>query len=390
MSSVVVHYHELALKGRNRGRFERRLRQNLARTLGAVGECRVRSLPGRILIETEGDAGPVVEAATRVCGVAAVSPVERLPRDLKAAGAAVIARFEARRPATFCVRARRVDKRFPMISPDIEREVGAQVYEATGVPVDLTRPAVEAALTVMEDEILLTTERHPGPGGLPVGTGGRVAVLMSGGIDSPVAAWRMLRRGCTADLVHFHSHPLVDRTTQEKAHDLAELLTRWQYRTRLHQVPLAQIQTEVRLHTPEPLRVILYRRFMMRITEVIARRRHCEALVTGESLGQVSSQTLSNIATIEQAATLPVLRPLVGRDKEEIISEARRVGTYETSIEPDQDCCTLFVPRNPATHSKIADAESAELALDVQALVEQGLSNVERLDFSWPEKTGAA
>ena len=384
MSSVVVHYHELALKGRNRGRFERRLRQNLARTLGAVGECRVRSLPGRILIETEGDAGPVVEAATRVCGVAAVSPVERLPRDLKAAGAAVIARFEARRPATFCVRARRVDKRFPMISPDIEREVGAQVYEATGVPVDLTRPAVEAALTVMEDEILLTTERHPGPGGLPVGTGGRVAVLMSGGIDSPVAAWRMLRRGCTADLVHFHSHPLVDRTTQEKAHDLAELLTRWQYRTRLHQVPLAQIQTEVRLHTPEPLRVILYRRFMMRITEAIARRRHCEALVTGESLGQVASQTLPNLATVDAATALPVLRPLVGSNKQEIIGEAERIGSYPISIRKDQDCCSLFVPSHPATKSTPAQLDRAEQSLDVEGLVQDALERTEHEDLSYP------
>ncbi|MHC4490921.1 MAG: tRNA sulfurtransferase, partial [Planctomycetota bacterium] len=218
-------------------------------------------------------------------------------------------------------------------------------------------------------------------GGLPVGTGGRVAVLMSGGIDSPVAAWRMINRGCRADLLHFHSHPLVDRTTQEKARDLAEILTQWQYRTRLHLVPLAQVQTEVRLHCPERLRVILYRRFMVRIGEWIARRRRCRALVTGESLGQVASQTLSNLATVDAVATLPVLRPLIGMDKQEIVRLAERLETYPISIQPDQDCCRLFVPAHPATKSTPAELEEAERALDVGALAKDAVERTETVDL---------
>ncbi|MFQ5845065.1 MAG: tRNA sulfurtransferase, partial [Planctomycetota bacterium] len=224
-----------------------------------------------------------------------------------------------------------------------------------------------------------------GPGGLPVGTGGRVAVLMSGGIDSPVAAWRMMKRGCRADLIHFHSHPLVDRTTQDKARDLAELLTRWQYRTRLHLVPLARIQTEVRLRAPEALRVVLYRRFMMRIAAALARRRRCRALVTGESLGQVASQTLSNLVTVDAAASLAVLRPLVGSDKQEIVREAERIRTYPVSIRPDQDCCRLFVPAHPATRTTAAQLEEAEGGLDVDGLVRDARERAEHVDFRWPQ-----
>jgi len=237
-------------------------------------------------------------------------------------------------------------------------------------------------LAVLRDEILLAVDKRPGPGGLPVGTGGRVAVLLSGGIDSPVAAWRMINRGCRADLVHFHSWPLVDRTTQEKARDLAAVLSRWQFRSRLHLVPLAEIQKEVRLKAPEALRVILYRRFMVRLAERIAKRRKCRALVTGESLGQVASQTLENLGTVDAVATLPVLRPLIGMDKREIIAAAERLGTYDISIRKDQDCCQLFVPPKPATKSTPWQAENAEAELDVEALVEDALARTEHTDVT--------
>jgi thiamine biosynthesis protein ThiI len=192
----------------------------------------------------------------------------------------------------------------------------------------------------------------------------------------------MINRGCRADLVHFHSVPLVDRTTQEKARDLAAVLTPWQFQTRLHLVPLAEIQKEIRLKSPEALRVILYRRFMVRIAERIARRRRCRALVTGESLGQVASQTIENIATVDAAATMPVLRPLVGTDKRDIIAIAERLGTYAVSIRPDQDCCQLFVPPKPATRSWPTQAEAAEADLAVEALVEDAVERTERADFS--------
>lgn len=192
-------------------------------------------------------------------------------------------------------------------------------------------------------------------------------------------------RGCQVTFVHFQSFPYLDASSRDKAIVLVRQLTQWQYQSRLHIVSFGDVQHQIVASCPPPLRIVLYRRFMLRIAQAIAERERAEALVTGESLGQVSSQTLSNMATIEQVMSMPVLRPLVGYDKEEIIREARELGTYETSIEPDQDCCTLFVPRNPATHSNLAQAEEAERALDVAALVEQGLSNVETLELAWPE-----
>jgi thiamine biosynthesis protein ThiI len=371
-----VHFHEIALKGGNRPRFQRALRQNLERS---IGSCKVTPLAGRLLVEAESD--DAFERATRVCGVAHVMRVERMPRDLDAIAQAIVEDLKTRDPQTFRITTKRVDKTFPLLSMQVDRQVGARVHEATGLPVRLKGADEEVFLTILHDEVLVGYGKRPGPGGLPVGTGGRVAVLMSGGIDSPVAAWRMINRGCRADLIHFHSHPLVDRTTQEKARDLAEVLTRWQYRTRLHLVPLAQVQTEVRLHCPEDLRVILYRRFMMRIGEWLARRRRCRALVTGESLGQVASQTLSNLNTVDAAATLPVLRPLVGMDKQEIVQLAERLETYAISIQPDQDCCRLFVPAHPATRSTPAELEEAEKALDVGALAKDAVDRTETVDL---------
>ena len=376
MPLLSVHFHELALKGGNRPRFQRALRQNLE---SALGSCRVTHLAGRLIVDAESDTA--FERATRVCGVAHVMRVQRLPRDLDAVGQAIVDDLKTRDPQTFRITTRRVDKTYPLLSMQVDKEVGARVQQGTGLKVRLKGADEEVFVTVLPGEILVGYGKRGGPGGLPVGTGGRVAVLMSGGIDSPVAAWRMINRGCRADLIHFHSHPLVDRTTQEKARDLAEILTQWQYHTRLHLVPLAPVQTAVRLHCPESLRVILYRRFMIRIAEWIARRRRCRALVTGESLGQVASQTLSNLVTVDAVATLPVLRPLIGMDKQEIIRAAERLETYPISIQPDQDCCQLFVPAHPATKSKPAELEEAEEALDVDALTRDAFESTEAIDL---------
>jgi thiamine biosynthesis protein ThiI len=379
---LTLHYHELALKGANRPRFVRALVQNARRALGRLGPCRAEATGGRVLVETGADPAAALACALEIPGVAHVMPVVRLPRDLDAVGAAAIAEIRRLAPASFRVSTRRSDKSFPLSSVDIDRQVGAMVHEALGIPVRLKGAAREVHLAVLADEILLAVEKVGGPGGLPVGTGGRVAALVSGGIDSPVAAWRMINRGCRADLVHFHSYPLVDRTTQEKARDLAAVLARWQFRTRLHLVPLAEIQKEVRLKTPEALRVVLYRRFMVRIAERIARRRRCRALVTGESLGQVASQTLDNLATVDAVAELPILRPLVGTDKRDIIQVAERIGTYEISIRKDQDCCQLFVPPRPATKSTPGQAERAEAELDVAALVDDAVARTEMADVT--------
>jgi len=377
---LTLHYHELALKGANRPRFVRALVRNARRALGELGPCRVESRGGRVVVETEAEASAALARALQIPGVAHVMQVTRHPRDLDGVAAAAVAEVRRLAPASFRISTRRNDKSFPMTSVEIDRQVGAAVHEALGIPVRLKGAEREVHLAVLPDEILLSVEKWGGPGGLPTGTGGRVAVLLSGGMDSPVAAWRMINRGCRADLVHFHSHPLVDKTTQEKARDLALVLAKWQFRTRLWLVPLAEIQKEVRLKTPEALRVILYRRFMMRIAEAIARRRRCGALVTGESLGQVASQTISNIATVDAVVRMPVFRPLIGTDKRDIIAMAERLGTYAISARPDQDCCQLFVPPKPATKSWPSQADAAEAELDVKALVDDAFARTERVD----------
>ncbi|MEE8104768.1 MAG: tRNA uracil 4-sulfurtransferase ThiI [Planctomycetota bacterium] len=386
MERITAHYHELALKGGNRPRFERTLVRNLARTLSDLPGTKVRPLHGRVLIETEADLEVVLTRARAVCGVAYVLSVREVKPQLDAMAAAVLEEVRRVAPANFRVSARRVDKRFPMISPEINRAVGAVVHEATGIPVRLKGAEFDAQLTVMDDRAFVGFDKRNGVGGLPVGTGGRVAALFSGGFDSPVAAWRMMRRGCKVHFVHFHSHPLVDRTTQEKVQDLAEWLTRTQLDSGVSLVPLANIQTQVKLHAPEKLRVVLYRRFMVRLTERIARRRGCLAMVTGESLGQVASQTLENIETIDVVAGMPILRPLIGSDKQDILAEAQKIGTYDISVRKDQDCCSLFIPSRPATRATPEQAARAEESLDVEGLIADALERTEEITYSWPAR----
>ena len=224
----------------------------------------------------------------------------------------------------------------------------------------------------------------PGAGGLPVGASGRVVSLISGGIDSPVAAYRMLQRGCRLIFVHFHSTPYLDKTSQEKVRQLVTALTRHQFQSRLYMVPFGEIQRQIVAAVNRPLRVILYRRMMLRIAEAMARQEKAKALVTGESLGQVASQTLENMAVIQQASTLPILRPLVGMDKQEIIDQARRIGTFDISSIPDQDCCQLFVPKHPATKAKFAEVEEAETRFNVQEMVHLGMEGAALERFCFP------
>jgi thiamine biosynthesis protein ThiI len=228
-----------------------------------------------------------------------------------------------------------------------------------------------------------------GPGGLPTGTAGRVACLLSGGIDSPVAAHRMMKRGCAVTFVHFHSYPILSRASQEKARELVRLLTEWQQQSRLYLVAFGEIQQEVVLSVPGPMRVVVYRRLMLRIAERIARNRNAQALITGDVVGQVASQTLENLAVIGNVATLPIFRPLIGMDKDEIMAEAMRIETYPISIVPDQDCCTLFTPRNPLTRARLADVEAAERALDIEAIVQRAAEHAVLEEFSFPTSTAA-
>ena len=384
---VVVRLGEITLKKRNRPLFIRQLGRNIRRATRGLGIRDVEWGPNRILIRP----GPKLdwpelrERLARVFGIANFSLCEGLPWDIDVIREGVLRMAAEQRFESFRITVQRSDKRFPSTSQELERDIGGAVKAASGARVDLSHPEATFQVEIMPETAYLHTERIEGPSGLPVGVSGRVVALLSGGIDSPLAAWLTMSRGCQVTFVHFQAFPYLDASSRDKAIVLARQLTRWQYQSRLHIVSFGDVQHQIVASCPPALRVVLYRRFMLRIAQTIAEREHAEALVTGESLGQVASQTLSNMATIDQVATMPVLRPLVGRDKEEIIREARRLGTYETSIEPDQDCCTLFVPRNPATRSTVGQLERAEEALDVAALVEQGLSNVETLEFSWPE-----
>lgn len=385
MDAILIHYHEISLKGRNRPLFLERLIENLKMATKGLGVKRVLSLPGRLVLSLE-DGAPwdrLKERLKTVFGIANFAPAFRTPLDMEALKERVGRELEKLSYKSFRVHARRADKTFPLTSEGINRELGSFVQAFSGAKVDLTNPELTIFVEVLPKEIFFAFERVQGLGGLPVGVSGKVASLLSGGIDSPVASWRMMKRGLRVVFLHFHSHPYVSRTSQEKAKELVEILNRYQYTSRLYLIPFGELQREIVLNVQAPYRVVLYRRFMMRIAGRIAQREGAKALVTGESLGQVASQTLENLAVIEEASPLPVLRPLIGMDKEEIIAQARAIGTYEISIIPDQDCCQLFVPKHPATRTTVEMVRRAEGKLDIEGLVEEGIKGAEMKEVTW-------
>jgi thiamine biosynthesis protein ThiI len=393
VNSFVVHYQEIALKGKNRPWFLARLLRNLRTATSDLDVAAVRSVSGRIEVVLGAAADPreVGERLGRVFGVANYSRARRVglggvaaADELAAVAERIIADLDDRSPRRFRVSARRADKRFPLTSPQIEREIGGRIRTATGWTVDLDDPEFVVHVEMLTHDVFYFFGKERGAGGLPTGTAGRVACLLSGGIDSPVAAWRMMKRGCSATLVHFHSYPVLSRASIDKARQLVEVLTRYQQRSRLYLVPFADLQQQVVLGAPGPMRVVLYRRLMVRIAERIARARGAQALVTGEVVGQVASQTLENLAVIGAVATLPMFRPLIGMDKEEITAAAQRLGTYPISIIPDQDCCTLFTPRNPLTRGRIADVEAAEAALPIGEMVDRAVTAAAVEEFEFP------
>ena len=387
MRSIVVHYQEIALKGKNRPWFLNRLVHNLRAAVSDIDDVQsVRSLMGRIeIVLRAGTAHDEVAARVRrTFGIANFASARRTVLDLDTVASSILTDLGDRSCGSFRVSARRADKRFPLTSPQIEREIGGRIKLARGWRVDLENPELVVHLELLSDEAFYYFGKERGPGGLPTGTAGRVVCLLSGGIDSPVAAWRMMKRGCTVTFVHFHSYPILSRASIEKARSLATLLTRWQHRSRLYLVPFGEIQQQVLLTVPAPLRVVVYRRLMLRIAERIAKMRRAQALVTGDAVGQVASQTLENLAVVGEVATLPLFRPLIGMDKEEIMAQAQVLGSYPISIIPDQDCCTLFTPRNPATRARFDDVEAGESGLSIDELVETAVRTAEVEDFAFP------
>jgi thiamine biosynthesis protein ThiI len=386
--SALLMFGELALKGRKRSSFAAALERNLRRALRQVGtvELKRRGSSFLLLPPAEALAG-ALEIATELPGLSVVQPALRLEPAVEPASVAAIELLREMPVGSFAVRSRRREKTFPVSSMEISRLVGAAVKDTLGLSVDLTRPDVELHVDAYERELFVSIDRLRGAGGLPVGTSGRALVLLSGGIDSPVAAYRMMRRGLRCDFVHFSGQPLTGPESAYKAYALVARLNRYQGRSRLFVVPFGLAQRQLASSGAGRLQVLAQRRLMVRVGDAIARRVRCEALVTGDSLGQVASQTLRNLEVVEGAATLPLLRPLLDRDKSEIIEEAQRLGTFETSILPDEDCCTLLAPRRAVTWTEPEPLIELERRVDVESVVER---LVDQALVLWPRVEGAS
>jgi thiamine biosynthesis protein ThiI len=378
---VLLKQGEIFLKGKNRMQFERVLQANVRGALrrsGAPAEIHSREGVLVLRVPREGlsaaeHAAAVDRVATRaaeVPGIARVCRALRVDKTTEAASAAAVALTEAG-GGSFAVRSRRRDKRFPLTSEQLNKVIGAEVVAAHGLPVSLKHPETEVFVEVDQREVFVFTSGVPGQGGLPVGMSGRAVALMSGGIDSPVAAYRMMRRGLRCVFLHFSGMPLTGPESVYKAYALARGLDRFQGATRLYVVPFGKAQQSLATSGAGRLQVMAQRRLMLKTAEALAARLHAAALVTGDSLGQVASQTLTNITALDDAVALPILRPLIGWDKSEIMAEARRLGTLEISELPDQDCCTLLTPRRAETRAKIEDLRKIEGRLDADELAEE-------------------
>ncbi|MEK7704992.1 MAG: tRNA uracil 4-sulfurtransferase ThiI [Myxococcota bacterium] len=386
-TDLLVHYAEIATKGKNRPQFIAMLERNLRQALRGLPIGTIRRPSGRIWLSARPGEAFDDEALTRlgtVYGVSSYSPVVRTEMDLSAIKEVGLALVRDRQYASFRVTSRRAFKELPYSSMEVNGEVGAHLLLHKPAAVKMKGAELELYIEMVPGAAYLYVDKYRGLGGLPMGMSGTVGALLSGGIDSPVAANRMQRRGLNVVLVHFHAHPLQSRASMEKALDLAALLARTQGRIVLYLVPFGELQRQVMLTVKPDLRVILYRRFMLRIAGALTSRHGARALVTGESIGQVASQTLANMVAINAAAPLPVLRPLVAFDKQEIVDEAKRLGSYDISVLPDEDCCSLFIPRHPETHARLEAVEADEAKLDGDALCADAIARAERHELCAP------
>lgn len=389
---VIIHYGEIALKGGNRKIFEDKLVTNLKKALTENGALfkSVKKPYGRIVVELgpEADLGLVNKTIARVFGIVNFSFAEQGEADIEKLKEKAIEILQEKDFATFKVETKRSDKKFPLTSQQVNEQIGREILEKISgrhsVPfsgkgtvrlhnVDLKNPDVTLYVEITDKAAYLYTQKIQGLGGLPAGVSGKAVVLLSGGIDSPVASYCCVKRGVEVVFVHFHSFPLTNQASIDKVKDLAKVLKQFQGQAKIYLIPFADIQKEVLINVKDSLRVILYRRYMLRIAEVIAQNEKALALITGESLGQVASQTLANISAIEEAINMPILRPLISWDKQEIIEKAKQIGTYEISIAPHQDCCSVFLPKFPETKANLREILQAEKSLKVDKLITQAL-----------------
>ena len=380
----LIHYNELGLKKGNRDYFENALCRNINSVLQDCQVERAKRISGRLLLPltANADVSGIKKRLGQVFGIAYFGEAWASPQVVENLETNAWALMQGHPFNSFRIQAHRANKNFPHTSVEINQRVGAYVKQQSGARVDLEKAEMTCWIEIVEKYALIYLERLPGPGGLPVGTSGKVVVLLSGGIDSPVAAWKMIKRGCTSVFVHFHSFPYTNKESQEKAKQIVQLLCHYALQAKIYLVPFAEVQRHIMVDTPLDTRVILYRRYMLRLAEQIARREKARVLVTGDSVGQVASQTIENIDVISRAVSMPTLRPLIGDDKIEIIEIARQIGTYEISIQPDQDCCSLFVPKHPETKANLAEIEKSEAQLNAGDAMNAAMESAEVLSLS--------
>jgi thiamine biosynthesis protein ThiI len=388
---IVVHYHELWLKGRNRRFFLGKLFTALRQALQGVPVQRIEQ-PGDRFIVRLGDGASLEEATarvSRVLGIAFYAVAKPVERDMDALCRAAWEEIEPLKFSSFAVRAKRSDKSFPHTSMEIDATMGRYLLEklrehGRDARVKLNGPELTCYVEITPGPALVYAQRIPGTGGLPANTAGRMMCLLSGGYDSAVAAYHMMKRGAHVSFAHFYgTGALPGESSVHVASELVRRLVPYQFHAKLYRVPFEAIQREIVRYAPEDYRVLLYRRMMLRITEVLAKGDRSLAMITGDSLGQVASQTLRNLVAVEAAAKMPVFRPLIGTDKIDIIATAQKIGTYEISSEPFHDCCPVFMPRTPALYASVADLDEAESKLDLPALIAQGVreTTLERFHY---------
>jgi len=367
---VLLKFGELALKGRNRPVFVNALERNLRRLTSDLGPLDVRRRGGVLIVTGDAPDDALVERCLALPGVSVVQPAVRCERDVATGADAAVALLRDRPGRTFAIRSKRRDKRFPLRSMDLSRVLGEAVRVRLGLDVDLSNPDLVVHVEVDSKELLVSADRLRGAGGLPVGSSGRALVLLSGGLDSPVAAYRMMKRGLRCDFVHFSGRPFTGPESVYKAYALAGRLDRFQGDSRLFVVSFGAAQRRLATAGAGRLQVLSQRRLMVKVASELGQREGAEALVTGDSLGQVASQTLPNLALVEDAAALPLLRPLVDRDKSEIVEIAKQLGTYEISILPDEDCCQLFSSKLAVTRGQTDDLRRIERTADIEEMVD--------------------
>ena len=385
---ILLKLGEVVLKGLNRRTFEDKLNANIRRRLQHYGSFHIYCKQSTVYVEPQNgdcDLDGAYAACRQVFGIIAATRARACPKDKDAIFHCAQSYLdgELRRAKTFKVETKRADKHFPMNSMEISQYVGGLLHDAyPHLKVDVHTPELRVHVEVREKAAYVHGPSLPGAGGLPIGMGGTAVSLLSGGIDSPVSSYMIAKRGVQLELVHFFSPPYTSQQALDKVKELAKELVPWCGRMTLHIVPFTEIQEAIRRDCPEEYFTLIMRRFMMRLAERVARRTGAKALVTGESLGQVASQTMDALAVSDAVCSLPVLRPVIGMDKQEIVLISRKIGTFDTSILPFEDCCTVFTPRHPRTHPVLEDVVGFESALDIEGLTQRAVDGIERVTIN--------